>query len=157
MSEIDKLVQASKLQAAGRGPGSEDSIPTRRVAIVTCMDARYFPSRVLGLKEGEAHVIRNAGGRTSEALRSLVISQRLMGTDSIAVIQHTDCGLMKFTNEDLDTRVREELGADSTEIDFLPFEHLEQNVREDVALLRESPLIAGDTEIRGFVYRRRCA
>jgi carbonic anhydrase len=152
MSEIDKMIQASKLSAAGRGSGGYQAPPSRRLAIVTCMDARFFPSRVLGLKEGDAHVIRNAGGRTSEALRSLVISQRLLGTNAIAVIAHTDCGMTKFTNEDLDTKVQEELGADSSEIDFLPFSNLHQTVREDVELLRDSPLIAEDTEIRGFVY-----
>jgi carbonic anhydrase len=116
------------------------------------MDARFFPSRVLGLEEGEAHIIRNAGGRTPEALRSLVISQRLLGTNSIAVIQHTDCGMQKVTNEDVYAKVRDDLGADAREIDFLPFADLEQNIREDVAFLRNSPLIADGTEIRGFVY-----
>jgi carbonic anhydrase len=152
MSEIDKLVQASKLNAAGRGRGSEQSAPSRHLAVVTCMDARFFPSRVLGLREGEAHVIRNAGGRTPDALRSLVISQRLLGTDAIAVIQHTDCGMMKVRNDDLYAKIDEDLGVDASGIDFLPFERLEQNVRDDVAFLRDSPLIANGTEIRGFVY-----
>jgi carbonic anhydrase len=126
--------------------------PARRLAVVTCMDARFFPSRLLALEEGDAHVIRNAGGRTPDALRSLVISQRYLGTNSIAVIQHTDCGMQTCTNEDVYTKVRNDLGADASKIDFLPFGDLEENVREDVAFLRENPLIANDTEIRGFVY-----
>jgi carbonic anhydrase len=81
-----------------------------------------------------------------------VISQRLLGTKAIAVIQHTDCGMLTFRNEDLYAKVREDLGTDASEIDFLPFKDLEQNIREDVAFLRNSPLIADDTEIRGFVY-----
>ena len=97
-------------------------------------------------------MIRNAGGRTPEALRSLVISQRLLGTNAIAVIQHTGCGMLKFTNEDLYAKVKEDLGADAGAIDFLPFSDLEENIREDVAFLRNSPLIADETEIRGFVY-----
>ena len=127
-------------------------MPSRRLAIVTCMDARFFPSRILGLEEGDAHVIRNAGGRTPEALRSLVVSQRLLDTNAIAVIQHTDCGMQKFSNADIHAKVKEDLGADASGIDFLPFEDLEQSIREDVAFLRNSPLIADDTEIRGFVY-----
>jgi carbonic anhydrase len=127
-------------------------VPARRLAVVTCMDARFFPSQVLGLEEGDAHVIRNAGGRTPDALRSLVISQRLLGTNSITVIQHTDCGMQSFTNEELYAKVKDELGADASGIDFLPFTQLEQNLRDDLEFLRNSPLIADDTEIRGFVY-----
>jgi carbonic anhydrase len=153
VSVIDELVQANDHYASALGEVSTPALPpTRKVAIVTCMDARLLPARFLGLQEGDAHVIRNAGGRTPEALRSLVISQRLLGTDAIAVIQHTDCGMLTFSNEDLYSKVKEDLGADATRIDFLPFGDLEQNVRDDVAFLRNSPLIADDIEIRGFVY-----
>jgi carbonic anhydrase len=116
------------------------------------MDARIIPSRQLGLEEGDAHVIRNAGGRTRDALRSLVISQRLLGTNEIAVIHHTDCGMLTFTNPQLHAKVKQDLGADSSEIDFLPFSDVEESVREDVNFLVSSPLIAGDVLIRGFVY-----
>lgn len=152
MTDIDKLLNASRLYAAGRGPGIDTATPSRSLAVVTCMDARFFPSRVLGLKEGEAHIIRNAGGRAPDALRSLVISQRLLGTNAIALIQHTDCGMAKFTNHELYDKVREDLDADASEIDFMPFKDLERNVRDDVQFLRSSPLIAEATEIRGFVY-----
>jgi carbonic anhydrase len=152
MSVIDEMLKANEEYARQGGRGGDLTPPSRAVTVVTCMDARFFPSRVLGLEEGEAHVIRNAGGRTPEALRSLVVSQRLLGTKAIAVVQHTECGMLTFTNEDLYAKVKQDLGADASEIDFLPFADLEQNVRDDVALLKRSPLIADDTEIRGFVY-----
>jgi carbonic anhydrase len=153
MSVIDELVQSNSHYAKALGEVATPALPpARKVAIVTCMDARLIPARFLGLEEGDAHVIRNAGGRTPEALRSLVISQRLLGTNAIAVIQHTDCGMLTFENEDLYAKVKEDLGADASDIDFLPFPDLEQNVRDDVEFLKKSPLIPNDIEIRGFVY-----
>jgi len=116
------------------------------------MDARLLPSRFLGLEEGDAHVIRNAGGRVQDALRSIVISQRLLGTNEVLVIHHTDCGMQTFKNEDLYAKVQEDLGADASDIDFLPFPDLEQSVRDDVRFLEESPLVPDDVSIRGFVY-----
>jgi len=152
MSVIDELVQANARYAQRFDRGDLPLPPRRRVAIVTCMDARLIPSKALGLEEGDAHVIRNAGGRARDALRSLVISQRLLGTNAVAVIHHTDCGMLTFTNEELQGRVERELGADARGIDFLPFSDLEQSVRDDVAFLRASPLIPKELEIRGFVY-----
>jgi carbonic anhydrase len=153
MSVIDELLAANERYASALGEVATPALPpSRRVAIVTCMDARLLPARFLGLEEGEAHVIRNAGGRTPEALRSLVISQRLLGTNAVAVIQHTDCGMLTFKNEDLYAKVKEDLGEDASHIDFLPFPDLEQNVREDVAFLKSSPLIPEEIEIRGFIY-----
>jgi carbonic anhydrase len=153
MSVIDELVQANDHYSSALGEVATPALPpARKVAIVTCMDARLLPARFLGLEEGDAHVIRNAGGRAPEAVRSLVISQRLLGTNAVALIQHTDCGMLTFSNEDLYAKVKEDLGADASGIDFLPFKDLEQNVRDDVAFLKSSPLIADDVEIRGFVY-----
>jgi carbonic anhydrase len=152
MSVIDELVDANTGYARTFDRGHLPMPPGRRLAVVTCMDARIVPSRQLGLEEGDAHVIRNAGGRSREALRSLVISQRLLGTNEIAVIHHTDCGMLTFTNPDLHAKVRQDLGADATGIDFLPFADVEESVREDVAFLLSSPLISGETLIRGFVY-----
>ncbi len=153
MSVIDELLAANERYASGLGEVATPALPpSRRVAIVTCMDARLLPARFLGLEEGEAHVIRNAGGRTPEALRSLVISQRLLGTNAVAVIQHTDCGMLTFKNEDLYAKVKQDLGEDASRIDFLPFSDLERNVRDDVAFLKDSPLIPDEIEIRGFVY-----
>ncbi len=152
MSVIDELVQANAEYAATFDRGDLPMPPGRRLAIVTCMDARIIPSRALGLEEGDAHVIRNAGGRARDALRSLIISQRLLGTNEIAVIHHTDCGMLTFTNPDLHAKVKQDLGADSTAIDFLPFSDVEESVREDVEFLLSSPLTQSDIPIRGFVY-----
>ncbi|KAF9103390.1 hypothetical protein BGX29_003432 [Mortierella sp. GBA35] len=127
--------------------------PARKVAIVTCMDARILPASAFGLQEGDAHVIRNAGGRTPEALRSLVISQQLLGTETIIVAQHTDCGMLTFENKDIYTVIHKNLnGADTTHIDFLPFRNLEQNVRDDVNFLRNHELIPKSIDIHGYVY-----
>ena len=152
MSVIDELVEANAQYAKSFQKGKLPMPPARRVAIVTCMDARILPSRALGLEEGDAHVIRNAGGRARDALRSLVISQRLLGTREVALIHHTDCGMLTFTNQQLRDRVRHELDADASGVDFLPFADVEKSVREDVEELRRSPLIPREVPIRGFVY-----
>jgi carbonic anhydrase len=152
MSTADELLQANSEYAKTFDRGDLPMPPARRLAILTCMDARIVPSKAFGLKEGDAHVIRNAGGRARDALRSLVISERLLGTNEIVVIHHTDCGMLTFTNPDLHAKVRQDLDADSSSIDFLPFSDVEESVREDVAFLLSSPLIPGNIEIRGFVY-----
>ena len=126
--------------------------PARHVAVLVCMDARIDPARALGLQEGDAHVIRNAGGRAADALRSLVISEQLLGTTEIVVIHHTDCGMLTFSNEDLRKKVKQDLHVDVDNIDFLPFKDLEQSVRDDVAFLRESSLIPPSITINGFIY-----
>jgi carbonic anhydrase len=152
MSVIDELVEANRQYAGRFAKGGLPMPPRRKVAVVTCMDARILPSRVLGLEEGDAHVIRNAGGRAQDALRSLIISQRLLGTREVAVIHHTDCGMLTFKNEDLRAQVKRELGADASGIDFLPFSDVEKSVRDDIAALRDSPFMPRDVPIRGFVY-----
>ena len=152
MSVSDELLRANQEYAKKFDRGELPIPPARKLAVVTCMDARIDTFGAFGLQVGDAHVIRNAGGRAREALRSLVISQRLLGTNEIAIIHHTGCGMLTFTNRELHQKVKQDLGADSTDIDFLPFSDLEESVREDVAFLASSPLIPGDTVIRGFVY-----
>jgi carbonic anhydrase len=156
MSEADELLRANTEWAAAFDRGGTPLPPKRRLAIVTCMDARILPSKVLGLEVGDAHIIRNAGGRASDALRSLVISQRLAGTTEVVVMHHTDCASLMFDNDSLRAQVESDLGAEAgaqaAEIDFLPFPDLDQSVRDDVAFLRSSPLIPRTTLIRGFIY-----
>ena len=152
MSGIDELVKGNGAYASSFEHGDLPSPPARAVAVVTCMDSRLLPSRFLDLAEGDAHVIRNAGGSARDALRSLVISQRLLGTCEVAIVKHTECGMLTFTNADLYEQVRQELGADASEIDFLPFPSLEEAVRDDLRFLASSPLIAEDTVMRGFIY-----
>ena len=127
--------------------------PGRRVAVLTCMDARLDPARFLGLEEGDAHVIRNAGGRASDdAIRSLAISEQLLGTNEVVVIHHTDCGMLTFSNADLRKKLKQELNADAEHVDFLPFKDLEQSVRDDVATIKNSPFIPKNIEVSGFIY-----
>jgi carbonic anhydrase len=152
MSVTDELLQANEGYASGFTKADLPMPPAKQAIVVTCMDARLLPSRFLGLEEGDAHVIRNAGGRVQDALRSIVISQRLLGTNEVLVIHHTECGMQTFKNEDLYAKVQQDLGADASDIDFLPFPDLEQSVRDDVRFLKESPLVPDDVSIRGFVY-----
>lgn len=152
MSRFDEFLEANAAFVADFDQGDLPMPPARKVAVVACMDARLHPEKVLGLAIGDAHVIRNAGGRAADAIRSLVISERLLGTTEIVVLHHTDCGMLTFTNEQLAARVQADLGADVSGQDFLPFGDLEQSVRDDVALLRASPLIPADIPISGAIY-----
>jgi carbonic anhydrase len=152
MGAIDDLVAASERYAQRFDKPGLPAPPARRVAVVTCMDARIMPSRLLGLEEGDAHVIRNAGGRAADALRSLVVSQRLLGTNEVMLIHHAGCGMLGLSDEEVRARLREDLGTDDGGIAYLGFDDVEQAVREDLALLRGSPLIAADVTVRGFVY-----
>src|SRR2546423_6950074 len=153
MSVLPKLLAANERYAAGFTKGDLPMPPGRRVAILTCMDARLDPAQFLGLAAGDAHVIRNAGGRASaDALRSLIISQQLLGTSEVVVIHHTDCGMLTFGNAELQRRLQDAFGADASGIDFLPFADLAQSVRDDVAAIRASPFIPADIPISGFIY-----
>jgi carbonic anhydrase len=152
MSLFDDLLAANERFASGFDKGDLPIPPAKKVAVVACMDARLHPEKALGLALGDAHVIRNAGGRTADALRSLVISERLLGTTEIVVLHHTGCGMLTFTNEQLADKIQADLGVDARGQDFLPFADLEQSVRDDVALLRDSPLIPKDIAISGAIY-----
>ena len=126
--------------------------PKRRLAVITCMDARIDPARILGFGEGDAHVIRNGGGDAREALRSLLLSQHLLETREVALIRHTDCGLSGGSNDAIRQKVTEASGGDASEIDFLPFADLEEAVRDDIRFLESSPLLAPGSTVRGYVY-----
>lgn len=153
MATFDEMLDANKNYAESFDQGDLPIPPARRVAIVTCMDARIHPEDALGIELGGAHMIRNAGGRVSDdAIRSLVISQRLLGTNEVVVMHHTDCGMMSFENEDLAAKIQEDLGVDASGHDFLTFTDLEQSVRDDVGALESSELIPGDVTIVGAIY-----
>jgi carbonic anhydrase len=153
MATFDEFLAANRSYAKSFDRGDLPMPPGRRVAVLTCMDARLHPEKFLGLDVGDAHVIRNAGGRASQdALRSLVISQRLLGTNEIVVIHHTDCGMTTFQNQDLVDKIKTDLGEDASGWDFLAFSDLEASVRDDVQTLRESPLIPADIPISGAIY-----
>lgn len=151
MAVADEFLQANARYAATFTKGDLPMPPGRQVAVVACMDARLDPARALGLEEGDAHVIRNAGGRAGDAIRSLVISQQLLGTREVVIVHHTDCGMVTFTDEQLREKIRSDLGA-QTDMSFLAFHDLEQSVRDDIAAIRQSPLLLKDIPVRGFIY-----
>lgn len=153
MSYFERFMQANQAYVALHGELNLPIKPKTRVAIVTCMDSRLHVAQALGLALGDAHILRNAGGRvTDDMIRSLVISQQQMGTREIVVLHHTDCGAQTFNNEDFQEHLKCELGVDVSGQDFLPFQDVEESVREDIKLLRECPLIPDDVVISGAVY-----
>ncbi|MDQ2783819.1 MAG: carbonic anhydrase [Chloroflexota bacterium] len=151
MSNFDDFMQANARYAATFRKGALPMPPGRKLAVVVCMDARLDPAKFLGLEEGDAHVIRNAGGRAADALRSLIISQQLLGTREIAVIHHTDCGMLTFTEEQLHQKLHDEFHVHA-EMEFLPFTDVEQSVRDDMEIIRMHPLLIPDGPVRGYVY-----
>ena len=153
MSVRDELLEANRSYAEGFTKSNLAVPPARRFAVVTCMDARLDPAKFLGLEEGDAHVIRNAGGVVSDdALRSLIISHWLLGTQEAFVIAHSDCGMLTFTNDDLRAKLRDEAGADASDIDFLPFPDLDDSVRESIERVRSSDLLPDSFTATGYVY-----
>ena len=126
--------------------------PAKHVAVVACMDARLDVYRILGLNDGEAHVIRNAGGVvTDDEIRSLAISQRLLGTKEIILIHHTDCGMLTFTDDQLAQKLQDATG-ETPEWSAHAFPDLEGNVRDSIKLIKDSPFIPNKDSVRGFVY-----
>jgi carbonic anhydrase len=149
MSIVEEVRGANERYAAGFTKGDLPMAPSRRFAVVTCMDARLDPARFLELEEGDAHVIRNAGGLVNdETIRSLVISHHLLGTQEAIVIGHTDCGMVTFTNDDLHTK----LGPESESIDFQPFPDVAARVGTSVETITASPLLPDSFGATGFVY-----
>lgn len=153
MSYFENFLKANQAYVELHGDLHLSIKPKTKVAIVTCMDSRLHVAPALGLALGDAHILRNAGGRvTDDMIRSLVISQQQMGTREIVVLHHTDCGAQTFNNEDFQEHLKCELGVDISGQDFLPFQDIDESVREDMKLLRECPLIPDDVIISGAVY-----
>jgi carbonic anhydrase len=152
LTATDELLQNNERYAASFDKADLPLPPGRKVAVVACMDARLNVYGVLGLTEGDAHVIRNAGGVvTDDAIRSLAISQRLLGTEEIILIHHTGCGMLTFTDDDFraaieqDTGIKPQWAAES-------FPDLEADVRQSIARIKASPFISRKDSVRGFVY-----
>src|SRR5881398_1319933 len=152
MSATDDLL-ANNAQYAENFTKAELPLPpAKKLAVVACMDARIVVSRILGLEEGDAHVIRNAGGViTDDEIRSLAISQHLLGTEEIVLVHHTDCGMLTFTDDQFAQQLEEETGVRPS-WSAESFGDVEQNVRESIARIKSSPFIPHKDKVRGFVY-----
>ena len=149
MSVVEEVTAANERYASTFAKGGLPMPPARKFAVITCMDARLDPARSLGLEEGDAHVIRNAGGLVNdETIRSLVISHHLLGTEEAVVVGHTDCGMLTFTNAD----VHAKLGPESESIDFQPFPDVCDRVRQSVETIRSHPLLPDSFDATDFVY-----
>jgi carbonic anhydrase len=152
MSSTDELLANAEIYEASFDKGDLPTPPARKVAIVACMDARLNPYGLLGLSEGDAHVIRNAGGViTDDEIRSLAISQRLLGTEEIILIHHTDCGMLTFTDDDFKRSIQDDTGI-KPEWAVETFTDLDEDVRQSVARVNASPFIPHKDSVRGFVY-----
>src|SRR3970040_1262406 len=154
MSVIDEVLKANQEYAKNFKLGHLPMPPANKLAFVTCMDARMTVSQLLGLKTGEAHIIRNAGGIvTEDALRSLIISHHLLGTQEVLIINHTDCGMLTFKDEELRQRLEKETGtAVVAPVHFHAFGEVEENVRRQIERVRSHPWIPKHISVRGFVY-----
>jgi carbonic anhydrase len=152
MSVTDELLANAERYAEAFGRGGLPMPPAKKVAVLACMDARLNPYGLLGLSEGDAHVIRNAGGVvTDDEIRSLAISQRLLGTKEIILIHHTDCGMLTFKDDDFRRQIQQDTGI-KPEWAAEAFDDLEEDVRQSIARIKASPFIPEKDQIRGFVY-----
>jgi carbonic anhydrase len=152
VSATEELVRNNEDYARSFDKGGLPLPPTRKVAVIACMDARLDVHKILGLQEGDAHVIRNAGGVvTDDAIRSLTISQRLLGTEEVILIHHTDCGMLTFTDDDVKQRVQAEVGI-RPHFSLEAFSDLEEDVRQSIRRIQASPFLPSRDRVRGFVY-----
>lgn len=152
MSTTDELLRNNERYANSFDKGDLPTPPAKQIAIVTCMDARLSPYVMLGLSEGDAHVIRNAGGViTDDEIRSLMISQRLLGTREVMLIHHTDCGMLTFSDEELREQIQQEVGI-KPHFPLETFADLEEDVRQSIKRIEASPFIPHKDSVRGFIY-----
>ena len=152
MSVTDELLRNNESYAASFDKGDLPLPPGKKVAVLACMDARLNPYGALGLHEGDAHVIRNAGGVvTDDEIRSLAISQRLLGTEEIILIHHTDCGMLTFTDDQFKRQIQDDVGI-KPEWAVEAFPDLDEDVRQSIARIKASPFIPKKDSVRGFVY-----
>jgi carbonic anhydrase len=154
MSSTDDAVKANESYAQSFKLGALPIPPARKLAIVACMDARLTVEQLLGLKTGDAHIIRNAGGIvTEDAIRSLIISHHLLGTQEFIIINHTDCGMLTFKDEELEAKLEAATNAAAvTPQRFYAFPDLEKNVRQQIQRVKSHPWIPENISVRGFIY-----
>ncbi len=154
MSIIDEVLKANEEYAKNFKLGHLPAPPARKLAVVACMDARLTVSQLLGLKTGEAHIMRNAGGIiTEDAMRSLIISHYLLGTQEWMIINHTDCGMLTFKDEELHLKLRKTSGASAVSpVHFHAFGDLEENVRHQIEKVKHHPWFPKHIPVRGFIY-----
>jgi len=152
MSATDEALRNNEQYANGFDKGQLPLPPAKKLAVVACMDARLHVSKILGLNEGDAHVIRNAGGAvTDDAIRSLAISQRLLGTEEVILIHHTDCGMLTFTDVAVKAQIQKDTGI-RPPFALEAFSNLEDDVRQSIARIKASPFVPKKDRVRGFVY-----
>jgi carbonic anhydrase len=152
VSTTDELLKNNEAYAASFDKGDLPLPPGRKIAVLACMDARLDPARVLGLEEGDAHVIRNAGGVVSDdAIRSLAISQHLLGTEEIVILHHTDCGMLTFSDNEFADRLEGETGS-RPGWNAQAFEDLDIDVSDSIERIKNSPFVPRSDRVRGFVY-----
>ncbi len=153
MGVYEEILEANRSYASSFNLAHLPMPPARKLAVVACMDARLTVEQLLGLKTGEAHIIRNAGGlATEDALRSLIISTRLLGTRTIFVIEHTDCGMLTFEDEQLRQQLTKDTGRSAAQLHFYSFKDLEENLRAQLQRVRENPFLPRDINLHGFIY-----
>jgi len=153
VSVFDEMLAHNADYAKRFDLGHLETPPVRKLVILTCMDSRMDLEQLLGLHVGDAHMIRNAGGlATQDAIRSLILSTHLLGTRAIAIIQHTECGLLSISDEEFRSRLSASTGKDASHLEFHGFRDLDHNVREQVAKVRQDPFLPRSIEVRGFVY-----
>jgi len=152
MSATDDVLKNNEAYAASFDKADLPLPPAKKLAVVACMDARLHVHALLGLQEGDAHIIRNAGGVvTDDGIRSLAISQRLLGTEEIILVHHTDCGMLTFTDDDFRRSIQDETGI-KPEWAAEAFSDLDEDVRQSIARIKASPFIPRKDSVRGFVY-----
>ncbi len=152
MSATDEALRRNEEYSRTFDKGQLPLPPATKLAVVACMDARLHVSKILGLEEGDAHVIRNAGGAvTDDAIRSLAISQRLLGTEEVILIHHTDCGMLTFTDDAVKAQIQKETGIRPS-FALEAFPNLEEDVRQSIARIKASPFVPKKDRVRGFIY-----
>ncbi len=151
--EIDNLLKSNEVYSQNFKHGALSSPPKRKLAILSCMDARLNVENALGLNPGDAHIIRNAGGiATDDAIRSFIISHELLGTSEFLIINHLDCGMLKFEDQDLRDKLQKKHNSDASQLNFHTFKDIQVNVKNQVEKIKSSPFLSKDIVVHGLIY-----